>query len=188
MTAGNAAHAKGRRKITGARLLIAAFARKQDGAAAVEFALVALPFFWLLLVIFETAAVIFTDIALQNGLTETARLIRTGQVQTQNISESKFKELLCKNVASYINCTNIRVDITKSASLAAITGPDMMTVQDATAQSFQPGGPMEWVLVQARYDWQLTVPGISQLANMGPNSSVRRLVAGAMFRNEPYGG
>lgn len=188
MTAGDDAHAMERGKIRSVRRLVAAFARKQDGAAAVEFALVALPFFWLLLVIFETAGVIFTDIALQNGVTETARLIRTGQVQNQNISESKFKELLCKNIASYIDCSKIRVDITKSATLAGITGPDMMTVKDSTAQSFQPGGPMEWVLVQARYDWKLTVPGISRLANMGSNSSVRRLVAGAMFRNEPYSG
>lgn len=177
-----------RRKITSLRQLLGQFARKQDGAAAVEFALVALPFFWLLLIIFETAGVIFTDIALQNGVTETARLIRTGQVQTQGITESKFKELLCKNIASYINCSKIRVDITKSASLSTITGPDMMTVKDTTAQSFQTGGPLDWVLVQARYDWKLSVPGISGLANMGTGSSVRRLVAGAMFRNEPYGG
>src|SRR5262245_1816499 len=131
-----------RRKITSLGQLLGQFARKQDGAAAVEFALIALPFFWLLFVILETAGVIFTDIALQNGITEAARLIRTGQVQTQNISESKFKELLCKNIASYIKCANIRVDITKSASLATITGPDMMTVKDATAPSFQTGGPL----------------------------------------------
>ena len=174
------------RKTTGLWRLIARFARKRDGAVAVEYGLVALPFIWLLLVIFETAGVIFTDIALQNGVSETARLIRTGQVQMQGISPTRFKELLCGNIASYIDCSKVRVDITKSASLP-IAGPDMMTVQDSTAQSFQPGGPMEWVLVQARYDWKLTVPGITGLANMGANSTVRRLVCGAMFRNEPYG-
>ena len=166
--------------------LIAGFARKRDGAVAVEYGFVALPFIWLLLVIFETAGVIFTDIALQNGVSDTARLIRTGQVQMQGISPARFKEILCGNIASYIDCSKIRIDISKSTSLP-ITGPDMMTVQDSTAQSFQPGGPMEWVLVQARYDWKLTVPGITGLANMGGNSNVRRLVSGAMFRNEPYG-
>jgi Flp pilus assembly protein TadG len=165
--------------------MLARFARRSDGAAAVEFALVALPFLWLLFVIFETAGVIFTDIALQNGVSETARLIRTGQAQTQGISSSRFKELLCGNIAAFIDCSKVRVDVTKSATLP-ISGPDMMTVQDGAAQSWQTGGPMDWVLVQARYDWQLAVPGISGLANMGANSSVRRLVAGAMFRNEPY--
>ncbi|MGE0241053.1 MAG: TadE/TadG family type IV pilus assembly protein [Parvibaculaceae bacterium] len=187
MTAADDTSLMGRRKATSLRRLLTLFARKRDGAIAVEFALVALPFLWLLFVIFETAAVIFTDIALQNGVTETARLIRTGQVQTQSISSGRFKELLCGNIAAYIDCGKVRVDITKSASLP-ISGPDMMTVQDGAAQSFQTGGPMDWVLVQARYDWSLAVPGITGLANMGAGSKVRRLVAGAMFRNEPYEG
>jgi len=165
--------------------LLGRFVRTSDGAAAVEFALVALPLLWLLFVIFETAFVIFTDIALQNGVSETARLIRTGQVQVQGISSGRFKELLCGNIAAAIDCSRLRVDVTRSANLP-IRGADMMTAKDGTAQSWQPGGPMEWVLVQARYDWQLAAPGISGLANMGANSKVRRLVAGAMFRNEPY--
>jgi Flp pilus assembly protein TadG len=175
------------RKIRNVQGLLAAFARKQDGAAAVEFGLVALPFFWLLFVIFETAAVIFTDIALQNGVSETARLIRTGQAQTQGINSGAFKTRLCGNIASYIDCSKVRVHIAKSATLP-ISGTNMMTANDATAESYQTGGPMEWVLVQVCYDWKLVVPGISQLSNMGTGSDVRRLVAGTMFRNEPYGG
>jgi Flp pilus assembly protein TadG len=161
------------------------FLGKEDGVAAVEFALIALPFFWLILIVFETAAVIFTDIALQNGVTETARLIRTGQVQMQNIGSGQFKTRLCANVASYIDCSKIRVDITKSATLP-IPAPDMMTVDQSVPHSFQPGGPSEWVMVQVRYDWKLVVPGISKLSNM--SGGVRRITAGVMFRNEPYGG
>lgn len=165
--------------------LLRRFLRRQDGTAAVEFALVGLPFFWLLFVAIETAGVVFTDTALENGVIETARLIRTGQVQTQGISASKFKELLCQNVASYIKCDKIRIYINKSASLP-VPSTDVMAATDDSPQAFQPGGPMEWVMVQVYYDWKLVVPGISHLANKG--SDTRRLVAGALFRNEPYGG
>ncbi len=175
-----------RRRTRGLKGLIRQFGRQQDGATAVEFALVAAPFFWLMLVIFETAAVLFTDIALQNGIINTARLIRTGQVQTQGISQAAFRTILCNNIASYINCSKIRLDISKSATLP-MTGTDMMNVPDATAQKWQVGGPSEWVMVQARYDWKLFIPGISQLSNQ-TGGKVRRLTAGAMFRNEPYGG
>jgi Flp pilus assembly protein TadG len=169
--------------------LVRRFAQKQDGAAAIEFAIVALPFIWLLLIVFEAAAMLFTDIAIQNGVTDTARLIRTGQVQTQSMSATKFKQIMCGKIASYIDCSKIRVDISKSATLP-ITGVNMMTVSDTTAQSFQAGGPSEWVLVQARYDWKLFIPGISQLSNYtnGDGVKMRRLISGTMFRNEPYGG
>jgi Flp pilus assembly protein TadG len=174
-----------RRKIASMQRLLAAFARKQDGAAAVEFALVGLPFFWLVFVIFETAAVLFTDIALQNGVAETARLIRTGQVQTQGISGAQFKTLLCGNIASYVDCSKVHVYVSTSPDLP-VPSPDMMAADDKTPEGFSPGGPMEWAVVQVRYDWKLFVPGISLLANK--DGTYRRLVAGALLRNEPYGG
>lgn len=174
------------RKTKGLGQVVKRFCRKQDGAAAVEFAIIGLPFFGLLLIIFETAAVIFTDIALQNGVTETARLIRTGQVQTQGINQGQFKQLLCENVASIVDCSQIRLEVSKSPTLP-IPGANIMTVADEAPQSFEAGGPSEWVLVQARYDWKLMVPAISMMGNAG-EGKLRRLTAGALFRNEPYGG
>lgn len=174
-----------RRTIKKLRRLLPKFTRRQDGAVAVEFALLGVPFFALFLVAGETAAVIFTDVALQNGTIETARLIRTGQVQTQGISSGQFKNVLCGNIASYITCSKIHVYVYKSASLP-IGGIDLMTADSNTPQSFTPGAASEWVMVQVYYDWELVVPGISQLANHGDNT--RRLTAGTMFRNEPFGG
>jgi Flp pilus assembly protein TadG len=174
-----------RRKITSLKQLLARFIRKDSGVAAIEFAMIGAPFLWLLLVVFETAGVIFTDIALQNGVIETGRLIRTGQVQIQGMGAAQFKTLLCANTAPYINCSQIRVDVTKSASLP-LPAVNMMTVADTVPQNYQPGAASEWVMVQVRYDWKLAVPGITYLANM-PNG-MRRLTAGTMFRNEPFSG
>ena len=121
----------GQQKTNGLARLVRRFGRKDDGATAVEFALVAFPFFALLLVIFESAIVMFTDISLQNGVTAASRLIRTGQLQTQGMSQTAFKKVICDNVASYIDCSKIRIDVTKS-STAVITGVNQQTVDDKT--------------------------------------------------------
>ena len=179
----------GQQKTNGLARLVRRFGRKDDGATAVEFALVAFPFFALLLVIFESAIVMFTDISLQNGVTAASRLIRTGQAQTKGLSATAFKKVICDNVASYIDCSKIRLDVTKS-STAVITGIDQQTVDDEkTPERWQTSGPSDWVLVQARYDWKLFIPELSMLSNYtNGDEKMYRMTAGALFRNEPYGG
>lgn len=162
------------------------FRHREDGATAVEFAIIAFPFFMLLLIIFETAIMMFTDISLQSGVNQTARLIRTGQVQTQGISQARFRQILCDNVIFYMDCSKIRVFVTKSATATFPNRTDMMAATDVTPQRWEVGAASEWVMVQASYDWRLFIPQISMLANVG--SDKRRLTAGALFRNEPYGG
>jgi Flp pilus assembly protein TadG len=180
----------GRRKTSGLARFTRQFGRRDEGAVAVEFALVAFPFCALLLVIFETAIVLFTDVSLQNGVTAASRLIRTGQAQTQSMSLAAFRTLVCKNAVSYMDCTKIRIEVIKSATSTFTNPVDINTVDTDTDESWQPGLASEWVMVQARYDWKLFIPWISQLSNYttGEDEQVRRLTAGTVFRNEPYGG
>lgn len=162
------------------------FCRRQDGATAVEFAIIGLPFFVLIFLIFETAAMLFTDISLQSGVNQASRLIRTGQVQTQGINQARFRQIVCENVASYIDCSKIRIFVTKSATPSFANRTNVMGATDETQQRWEVGAASEWVLVQASYDWKLFIPQISMFANVG--SDKRRLTAGVLFRNEPYGG
>ena len=178
--------AMGLRSITRLERRLRDFSQRDDGATAVEFAMIAIPFFMLLLVIFDTAAMLFTDISLQNGVHQTARLIRTGQVQTQSISQTRFREILCDNVASYLDCSKIKLYITKSSTPTFANRTNMMAADDKTPERWEVGAASEWVLVQVSYDWKLFVPKFSMVDNAG--SGKRRLTAGALFRNEPYGG
>ena len=57
------------------------FVRQQDGAAAVEFALVAAPFLALTFAILETAMVFFAGQTLEAAAADAGRLIMTGQAQ-----------------------------------------------------------------------------------------------------------
>src|SRR5205823_6460467 len=59
------------------------FARRQDGGSAVEFGLIAAPFLALTFAIMETAVIFFSGQALETAVADSARLIMTGQAQTQ---------------------------------------------------------------------------------------------------------
>src|ERR1700736_976406 len=69
--------------------------RREDGAAAVEFALVAAPFLALMFAIIETALVFFAGQYLETVVTDSTRLILTGQAQTSAWSQSQFQTQVC---------------------------------------------------------------------------------------------
>jgi Flp pilus assembly protein TadG len=60
-------------------------ARCDSGATAVEFALVAAPFFAMLVALFQTALVFFASRVLDETTEQASRYIMTGQAQQSNI-------------------------------------------------------------------------------------------------------
>jgi len=63
------------------------FGRREDGAAAVEFAMVAAPFFAVLFAIMETAMVFFAGQTLETAAADSSRLIFTGEAQQSGFSQ-----------------------------------------------------------------------------------------------------
>ncbi len=167
------------------------FGRSQDGATAIEFAFMAIPFFALLLVVFETGLMLFTEYMIENGVAKAARMIRTGQVQTEGISAAQFKSIVCGNLLSYLDCDGkLHIDVRSYETFAGISTPSAISddgelTDDVTVNAkFEPGDPREVVVVRAYYDWTLLVPGLSLLSNLSDGR--RLLAAGAAFRNEPF--
>ena len=66
------------------------FVRANDGVTAVEFAIVATPFFALMFAIFETAFVFLGQQTLETAVANAARQVRTGQAQAQGFSSVQF--------------------------------------------------------------------------------------------------
>lgn len=173
------------------RRLLRRFRHDRRGAAAIETALVTGPFLWLLLATAETGVMLTAEYLVENGAQKAARMIRTGQVQSQGVTQAQFKQFVCAGVATAVlDCPNrLHVDVRRFQSFAAVNLPQPLA-NDALAESvttgaeFSPGGPREVVVVRAFYDWRLSTPGISKLANLGNDR--RLLTATAIFRNEPY--
>src|SRR5687768_15437920 len=88
------------------------FARNRGGAAAIEFAIVAAPFFALLFAIMETALVFFAGQVLESAVGDAARMIMTGQAQKEGFSEARFKQEICDRAGGMFDCSSgVAVDV-----------------------------------------------------------------------------
>src|ERR1700730_11975140 len=85
--------------------------RRNSGSVAIEFALIAPVFFLLLFGILETTLALFASMILENGMKQTARLIRTGQAQTSSMTQDQFRTALCDQVNLVLSCDASRLYI-----------------------------------------------------------------------------
>jgi len=164
------------------------FSRNEEGATAVEFGIVALPFIALLFAIIETALIFFSGQVLETAVTDSARLILTGQAQSGALDQTAFKKEVCKRIQSLIDCSkNVYVDVRKFSSFSTVSFSPQVDKDGKLVNDFvyQPGNASEIVVVRLLYEFpvymQLWNPG---LVNMAGNK--RLLVATAAFRNEPF--
>lgn len=170
--------------------LLKRFTKDSKGVTAIEFAMVGAPFLYLMGCIFETGLMLFSEYIIENGVAQASRMIRTGEVQTQGITQAKFKNIVCGNLASFLDCkTNLNIDVRKFTAFKDVNLPpsmngEVLSDDVTTGAKYETGGPMEVVVVRAYYQWQLFMPGMTQLANLAGGK--RLLTAGAAFRNEPY--
>lgn len=169
---------------------LARFARARQGATAVEFAIVALPFMILLFGIIELGTVFLVSATLDNATDRAARMIRTGEFQTSgNVSINDFKALVCQRMAFLSSpCVGtLKVNVRTFNSfndVSAAEGIGGGTFDEADG-CWSLGKPTDIVLVETRYEWTLFTPLLDRaLENMGDGK--RAISSIATFRNEPY--
>ena len=180
-----------------ARALLKRYKSDRQGATAIEFALLAIPFLALLFSIVELAIVFFIGSALNHAMAEAAREVRTGEFQascTQNAAN--FKTLVCSSMGSLGDCEgNLRFDVVKSNTgdfeanmmtpTPVIEDPDNPGVPLVSPNTYAESGPRDVVVIRAEYFHQLSIPGtLTRLANLPGN---QRLISSVTaFRNEPF--
>src|SRR5262245_42538858 len=84
-----------------------ALASSEGGATAIEFALVIGPFLFLLFGIISLGFYWFNIFSLEHAVESAARVIRTGQAQTQTpnpMTVAQFKALICAKLPPYMPC------------------------------------------------------------------------------------
>jgi Flp pilus assembly protein TadG len=165
------------------------FAKEQDGVAAVEFALVAAPFFALMFAIMETALVFFASQTLETAVADSARLIMTGQAQSSSFTQAQFKAAVCAKISGLFDCANgMYVDVKTYNNFGAVDNSPPLDAQGNLKTStfgYAPGGPTNIVVVRLMYQWPVYASLLGfNLGNMAGNK--RLIMATAAFRNEPY--
>jgi Flp pilus assembly protein TadG len=163
------------------------FVAARDAATAGEFALIGAPLFALLFAMMETALVFFAQQTLQTATTQSARLIMTGQAQSQSMTPQQFQQAVCGNDFALFTCSSIYVNVQTFASFTAVTplSPVSNGNFNASSLGYNPGGPGDVVLVQVFYQWPV-IPAPLGFNLSNANGGARLLVGNAAFRNEPY--
>lgn len=173
------------------RRLVSRFRRDRSGSAAIEFAIVAPMFFFLMFVIAETAMVFIAEQVMDNAVADSARLIRTGQAQKASMSEADFRSNVCGKMRVFINCnsSNFYLEVKSYANFSdmQVTKPikSDQTFRDQPAFDF--GDQGEIVVVRAYYQWPINpIFGGLKIKNNMTNGK-QMIGSFAAFRNEPFG-
>jgi Flp pilus assembly protein TadG len=171
---------------------VALFLKQRDGATAVEFGLIAVPFFLILLATVQTAIVFMAQQQLETVTEEASRLVLTNQAAS--LTQSQFASQVCQVPGATImfSCGKFMINVQNygggtSFSSATTTAPTLTFDKNGNVTNnwvFNPGGVGDIVVVQLMYQWPILLkPFGFNLSNL-PNGN-RLLIATAVFRNEP---
>lgn len=162
------------------------FEQDEDGATAVEFALIAFPFFLLIFAILETSIMFFAGQYLETAVDDTARLLRTGQLGA-NATNAQFRTELCNRITVMIDCGDVATDVQVAATFGALGDPPEPdpTTGDLPGDSFDTPGPNLIMQVSASYKWPVYTNFAAPLMHT-PNGSFALLRVTSVMVTEPF--
>lgn len=186
------------------------FGRDREGAAALEFAILAIPFMLLMFATFETFFAFAGEQLMANAVETMARKIRTGEItfgqgKSTDVTEAEFRQLFCNEISILHMCSGteanvpskLYLDVRTFSSFADMPRevPKVSTVDyadlDTSDFAFSPGGANSKNSFRAYYRWQIMTdlmrPYITNIrpANK-PIPTDFLIVQTAAFENEDY--
>lgn len=178
--------------------------RSQDGSAAIEFALLAIPFFMIVFAIFETFFALIGEQVISDATDTMARRLRTGEI-SKNITQEEFRKQFCAEASVIITCSatevanpqKLYIDLRSFAKFADIptsiplithgSGRDL----DVSKLGFAPGGAGTINMLRVYYRWPVITDLVRPfLTNIKPaNSTIPShylIVSTDAFMTEAY--
>lgn len=179
-----------KRKLAFFRRSRRSFAAREDGTAALEFAIVAAPFIALLVAGLQSALAFFAGQVLESAVADSGRSILTGAAQNGNLDQNQFAQLVCTKVQALFSCPDLMIDVqTATTFSAANTAMPALTFNGAgqvnNAWAYNPGNPGDIVVVRVMYLWPTFLGPLGFSLSNQTNGSLL-LMATAVFKNEPY--
>lgn len=160
---------------------------RQQGAMAIEFGIVAIPFFLLILAIFEVSLFFFTASLVEGAVASASRKIRTGEISTDSDPAGEFRTQICSEIM-IISCTGIQIESQPYSSFASAQAapPNYDSNGNMQSRGFSVGTPGQTVVVYVSYRYSFATPVIGSLLS-GEWDNAVPMLSTAIFRNEPYG-
>jgi len=168
------------------------FAGNRDGATAIEFTVLALPFAALTFAILESCISFAAQEVLTNATDDIARQVRTGQLKGANITESGLKQAICDRLKILVasGCadgTDLVVELQSSDTFVQAAGKAKLTMQnnDLVSNGVKPGGALTINTLKVAYKWPVITDFLrKQLSNLDGGKTL--LFSTVTWRNEPF--
>jgi Flp pilus assembly protein TadG len=187
------------------------FIRSKDGAAAIEFAILAIPYFLIVFAIIETFIAYMGEQLVGNAVDTLARELRTGNITYQRNNNdtdkdrTEFREIFCDEISILIKCSateaaqpdKLLLDVRSFPSFKDIptTIPrisnDPFAELDESSMAYSPGGPKTINMLRAYYKWDVITDLIRPyISNVRPAGGSRPsyflIMETAAYQNEDY--
>lgn len=175
------------------------FASDRRGTTAVEFGLVAAPFFAIICAVFEVGYFDFQNEMLANSVNRAARAMITGSLQTAGVTTAQqfVSNYLCpatgRTLPTSFNCANLIIDVRPTTTFAAADATK--DLYKSTSNKFCPGQPGQIMVLRVAYPLAAIFPAnlfspsggvVSDVPNLSGRYHI--LLAAALFEEENYAG
>lgn len=162
--------------------------KKEEGSTAIEFAMLAMPFIYILMGTIEISLMFASNSVLDGAVNDAARLIRTGQVQQAGGNpEDLFKAKLCEKSSMLLDCTRFQYEVVEMGKFSDFNSYAATYDKDGNLQSrgFNPGEVNSVNLIRVSYRYNFATPLIGDILANGPNRS-RVMISTVVLETEPY--
>jgi Flp pilus assembly protein TadG len=167
---------------------IRSWVRRQEGTTAIEFSLMAIPYFMLTIGIMEVSIMYASACLLEGATNSAARLIRTGQVQqAEGVDpQEMFRDAICDYASVLLACDKIVIEV---RPMDSFTDYDALAAQydedgNLVSQGFDAGGSNNRILIRVAYRYEMLTPFIGPLLVGADNS--RLFMSTIVLQTEPY--
>jgi Flp pilus assembly protein TadG len=167
------------------------FGRDERGVTAIEFGILALPFFTVIFAIIETAMMFFASQVLDSGVEDASRMIRTGRAQQASYNITNFRTYLCGYTFNLFDCSKLKITVKTILTFsAADTSSTVQSCNTSTCtwtltEAYSPGVGRSVEQVSVYYRWPLLV--VLPYFNLKNQPDNYRLISATrVFRNEPF--
>ena len=175
------------------RKLLTSFAGNQRGIAAIEFGFIALPFFAILIAIFQIGLLFFAQNELETAVEKAARQLLTGSAQKSAMTQTQFIASVCNNLPAFFpNCTTgaLMVDLQVSTAFSSVvTSPPTLTYDSkgnvTNPWVFNSGTSGSILVLRVMYQFPVVLGPLSlNFANL--SNGTHLMMASSVFQVEPY--
>jgi Flp pilus assembly protein TadG len=161
----------------------------ERGMATIEFGLIGAVYLMMILGALEISYAMFLQVILDNAARDSARQIRTGQVEVASAPQSTFSTLLCNDVSWLIPCSSLLYQVQaywqwSEAQTGMTTAPSRNADGSLNSAGFNAGSPGEIVIVTVTYNYAFFTPWMASL--LGGSYGATLLTSTVVFQNEPF--